>query len=101
MNLGFAEASDVCDDNVTVANDAPSAFSLGLATVTWTATDDSDNLSSATQTVTIEDTTPPKFSLKVSPAELRPPNHKMVPVTVTAEVQDICDPEPVCPNCLR
>ena len=40
-------------------------------------------------------TSPPSFqSLTASPAKLWPPNHKMVPVTLTADVTDKVDPSP-------
>lgn len=45
--------------------------------------------------VTIHDTTAPVIrSLSVSPSVLSPPNHKMVPVTVSVTASDICDPSP-------
>jgi len=44
--------------------------------------------------VAVLDTTPPTLSLSVSPSVLGPPNHKLVPVTVTPEVSDACDPSP-------
>ena len=49
-------------DNVGVVyldDDAPATFGLGETTVTWTARDAAGNVGSATQTVTIEDTTAP------------------------------------------
>jgi endo-1,4-beta-xylanase len=42
----------------------------------------------------VVDTTAPALSLSVSPAVLSPPNHKLVPVTVTVAVSDVCDPRP-------
>ncbi len=44
--------------------------------------------------VGVVDTTAPALSLSVSPTLLWPPNHKLVPVTVTAAVSDVCDPSP-------
>lgn len=42
------------------------------------------------------DRTPPTFqSLTASPDEISPPNHRMVPVTLTASVSDAVDPAPV------
>ena len=43
----------------TITNDAPGSFSLGDTIVTWTATDENGNSASATQTVSIVDTTSP------------------------------------------
>jgi gliding motility-associated-like protein len=57
-NLGNPVASDNCG-TVTVTNDAPAAFPIGTTTVTWTATDDSGNIATATQTVTVLDLVSP------------------------------------------
>ncbi|MHB8601918.1 MAG: HYR domain-containing protein [Nitrosotalea sp.] len=46
----------------SVTNNAPAVFPLGKTTVTWTATDQSDNHATATQVVNIVDTTAPKVS---------------------------------------
>ncbi|MBT3474110.1 MAG: HYR domain-containing protein, partial [Thaumarchaeota archaeon] len=43
----------------TITNDAPTVFPLGETIVTWTATDSSGNSASATQTITVVDTTAP------------------------------------------
>ncbi len=53
-------------DNVGVAsitNDAPSVFPLGETIVTWTATDEAGNSATATQLVTVVDTTAPKITI--------------------------------------
>jgi hypothetical protein len=92
--LGTASASDVCDDAPILTNDAPSTFNLGSTTVTWTAIDESNNKGTATQTVKIVDTTPPKLTLTLSPTTLWPPNHKLAQITATITVSDICDPNP-------
>ncbi|MFC1577623.1 LamG-like jellyroll fold domain-containing protein [Thermodesulfobacteriota bacterium] len=46
--------------------------------------------------VDVFDTTPPEISLSVNPYILWPPNHKMIPVSVTARAIDNCDPNPIC-----
>jgi hypothetical protein len=45
--------------------------------------------------VAVVDTTPPNLSVTVSPAVLSPPNHKLVPITVTIVATDTCDANPV------
>lgn len=40
------------------------------------------------------DTTPPVLSVSVTPATLRPPNEKLIPITVTLTVKDDYDPQP-------
>jgi len=61
VNLGNAT---VTDNGLiqSVTNNAPSTFPLGKTTITWTATDQSGNSATATQVVTIVDTTSPKIS---------------------------------------
>ncbi|MCP4284353.1 MAG: PKD domain-containing protein, partial [Gammaproteobacteria bacterium] len=50
----------VVDDGSPISNNAPTGgFPLGTTVVTWSATDTAGNTGSATQSVTIVDTTPP------------------------------------------
>jgi alpha-tubulin suppressor-like RCC1 family protein len=44
---------------ISITNDAPAEYPIGNTTVTWTATDESDNASTCTQTVTVVDDQPP------------------------------------------
>ncbi|HWP78644.1 MAG TPA: HYR domain-containing protein, partial [Candidatus Nitrosotenuis sp.] len=58
VSLGEPKVSDLVGvDSVT--HDAPSAFPLGQTTVTWSVTDSSGNTATATQLVTVVDTTAP------------------------------------------
>jgi hypothetical protein len=59
IDIGVAQAVDLAGGLVVITNNAPSAFPLGLTTVTWTATDSIGNFSTATQLVTVVDTTGP------------------------------------------
>ena len=61
VNFDSAIASDIQD--VIIYLDAPEVFPLGETTVTWTAVDASGNSASATQTITIIDTTKPALSI--------------------------------------
>jgi hypothetical protein len=56
--LGEPSVYDICDTSVVPIHDAPALFPLGDTTVTWTATDDSGNTATATQTVTVVPGTP-------------------------------------------
>src|SRR4029077_15351790 len=48
-------------------------------------------------TVTVTDTVPPAIdSLVASPGTLWPPNHKLVPISITASATDTCDPSLSC-----
>jgi hypothetical protein len=51
LDIGSASAIDECA--VTVTNDAPAKFPPGTTTVTWTATDQAGNTTTATQRVTV------------------------------------------------
>ena len=65
--LGNATATDNCT-TITVSNNAPETFPIGVTTVTWTATDASGNTATATQTVTVTDVEAPKASSTTSVA---------------------------------
>ncbi len=62
VNIGTATATDVIDQSPAITNDAPSKFPLGTTTVTWTAIDDHNNAATATQTITMRDTTAPAIT---------------------------------------
>jgi len=87
-------ATDVCDPNPAITNNAPSFFPLGTTPVKFTATDDHTNASSCTATVTVIDSHPPKITVSVTPTSLWPPNHKMALIDATVTVTDECDPNP-------
>lgn len=53
-NLGTPTYADNCG-NVTIVNDAPATYPVGTTTVTWTATDDAGNATTATQLVVVTD----------------------------------------------
>ena len=61
VSIGIPETFDSVSIEI-VSNNAPEFFPLGETTVTWTATDESGNTASATQLVTIIDTTAPTIS---------------------------------------
>jgi len=61
VTLGSPVSSDLVDIP-SISNYAPDVFPIGETTVTWTATDTSGNSASATQTVTIVDTTSPTIT---------------------------------------
>jgi pimeloyl-ACP methyl ester carboxylesterase len=89
VDLGQPIAADTCCD-VTVANDAPALFRLGETLVTWTALDCNGNTASATQKVTVKDTTAPQMTVSLSPAALWPPNNKMVQIVPSIQAEDVC-----------
>ena len=91
-------ATDLCDANPRVTNDAPAKFPLGTTTVTWTATDASGNSTQVTQKVSIVDTTPPVI---IAPpgkvVEQQTPNGTAVNLGIPV-VWDLCDANPLVVN---
>ncbi|UVS68152.1 chitobiase/beta-hexosaminidase C-terminal domain-containing protein [Nitrososphaera viennensis] len=78
VSLGSPTVRDNRDSSPHVSNNAPGGaseseeeggFPVGTTTVTWTATDDSGNSASATQNVTITDTTAPSIPTPLSPED--------------------------------
>jgi large repetitive protein len=59
--IGVADASDLVGV-ISIDNDAPSVFSIGDNLVTWTASDASGNFATATQKVSLIDSTAPTIT---------------------------------------
>jgi hypothetical protein len=79
----------------TITNDAPGFFPLGTTIVTWTATDAGRNSATATQRVTIVDTTPPKITAVESFNVIVGAPSSALPLPT---VSDIVDPSPTVTN---
>ena len=96
--LALPSVTDPFDPNPSITNNAPALYPLGATTVTWTATDLSGHTATATQTVTIVDTTPPVLQI---PADINAQQTSTngTPVTLgSATVADICDAAPSVTN---
>lgn len=93
--LGTPTVSDIVDPSPIVTNDAPSFFPLGDTVVTWTATDASGNSASATQKVTVVDTTPPTITVVSSLSVIVGAPSSVLPLPT---VSDIVDPSPTVTN---
>ncbi|MDP2137115.1 MAG: FG-GAP-like repeat-containing protein [Candidatus Didemnitutus sp.] len=74
---------------ITYSAASGSIFGLGTSTVTVTAKDAAGNSATGSFTITVQDTTAPVIS-SVTPSisSIWPPNHKMVPIKVTAVSSD-------------
>ncbi|HYY95996.1 MAG TPA: PxKF domain-containing protein, partial [Pyrinomonadaceae bacterium] len=62
VNLPTPATSDNCSAVIVTRSPSGNTFPVGTTTVTWTATDAAGNHSTATQTVTVIDNTPPVIS---------------------------------------
>lgn len=95
--LGSASATDSCVGSVSVTRTGvPSGniFPAGTTTITYSATDASGNTGTATQTVTVVDTTAPILTLNSYSPSMWPPNHKYSTFQLTQFVtgaSDSCD----------
>jgi hypothetical protein len=65
---------------------------LGAHAITLVTTDRSGHAGTASATVTVIDTQAPSLTLHADPGTLWPPNHGMVPVGVSWQTADACDP---------
>jgi hypothetical protein len=95
--LGTASATDSCDTTVSVTRTgvpAGNIFPGGTTTITYSATDDSNNTGTATQTVTVIDNTAPTITTNGQTLSMWPPNHNYETFQVTQFVtgaSDNCD----------
>ena len=85
-------ATDLCDPNVTLTfNDVTTAGACAgsySVTRTWTATDECGNTSTATQTINVEDVTPPTISALPGATTI---NCDATPSWDTPTATDLCD----------
>jgi uncharacterized repeat protein (TIGR01451 family) len=97
LNPGTATATDNCDSSPTITASRSDGkpltdpYPVGTTTITWTATDDSGNHSSCTQTVVVVDTEPPVIVFNGQTPSMWPPNHKYSTFQVTNFVTSVTD----------
>ena len=86
-------ATDICDADVEITSNELSVYPLGETVVTFKATDDSGNISTAKTVVKVEDTTPPDLTVPADiTVEQEDLDGTVVEFVVTAT--DICDAAP-------
>jgi hypothetical protein len=90
--IGAATATDNCDSSPVITR-TDSAPVNGIVTRTWTATDDSGNVSTATQLLTLTDDVAPVIT---APVDNTVPACAAIPPAVTGQptVSDNIDPSP-------
>lgn len=92
-----ATATDAVDGPVAIDCQPASGtfFAFGTTTVFCTATDTKGHETAGSFDVIVQDTTAPTITTATAnPAGLWPPNHKMVPITLTVTATDAVDPTP-------
>jgi hypothetical protein len=92
-----ATATDAVDGPVAIECTPASGshFAMGATEVTCSASDLQGIITTGTFTVNVRDTTPPTVvSISVTPNQIWPPNHKMVPVQVSIVAVDSVSANP-------
>jgi uncharacterized repeat protein (TIGR01451 family) len=91
VNPGTATASDNCGPVTITRSPSGNTFPVGTTTITWTAKDGANNTTTATQTITVIDNTPPVITLNGQTPSMWPPNHKYSTFTVGNFVSSVFD----------
>ena len=96
-DFDWYEVIDVCEPNSDIYIGSGEVIECNLALgehlIILEVTDKAGAFDTNEVVITVEDVTPPEFSLWVEPNVLWPPNNKMVLVTPGWEVSDNCDEE--------
>jgi len=93
--IGVRASDDV--EVISITNDAPEVFPLGETIVTWTATDSSGNSASATQTITVVDTTAPVITTPQNIIVDAVNTETLLEIGL-ATIDDIIDDSPIITN---
>lgn len=84
-------------DPITLAQSPAGPYPLGITPMTLRVTDSKGASSECTGKVTVIDKTPPTITFaSANPSVLWPPNHTMVPVTLSVTATDNCGGTPAC-----
>jgi len=91
VDPGTATATDNCSAVTITRSPSGNTFAVGTTTITWTATDGAGNHSSATQTITVIDNTPPTITTNGQTPSMWPPDHTLHTFQVTDFVTSVFD----------
>jgi hypothetical protein len=81
--------------SVVVGTSAIVPLTLPIGTHTFVLTvSDGFESNSDSVTVTVQDTTPPVLTVGLDPAQLWPPDHRMIPIAASINATDVCDASP-------
>lgn len=95
-NTNTSMVSASCEDNCGDCSTScgTDTLALGTTTVSCVASDADGSTRSCATSVTVVDTTAPQLSMEATPTLLWPPNHKLVPIAISAVSSDTCDDSP-------
>lgn len=89
--IGTPTATDNCGPITITRSPSGNTFPVGSTVITWTAKDGAGNTTTATQTITVIDNTPPTITLNGQTPSLWPPDHKYQTFTVPNFVASVFD----------
>lgn len=91
--IGMATATDIFP--VTITNNAPALFPLGLTLIQWKATDSNGNVSTCFQVVDVVDTNAPIFKQPLPAPTMEATGPTGAVVTFNVKANDIVDLSPI------
>ena len=98
VSFNWYEEIDPCDSNSNVPLGTGQTLDcnlpLGPHTIILEVTDNAGESDTDEVIITVQDTTPPQFSLSVTPTILWPLSKRMIKITPDWIVTDLCDPDP-------
>jgi len=99
VSFDWYEQIDPCDSNSNVLLGTGQTIDcnlpLGTHTIILEVTDNAGESDTDVVIITVQDTTPPQFTLSVTPTILWPISKRMIKITPTWTVTDLCDPNPI------
>jgi predicted outer membrane repeat protein len=96
--FNWFEQTDPCDPSSNVFLGTGQILDcnlpLGIHTIILEVTDNAGASDTDVVIITVQDTTPPQFTLSVTPTILWPISKRMIKITPAWMVTDLCDPDP-------